>query len=271
VISADISPQGRAGLDAVRREPGSALIASDFDGTLAPIVLQPADARPQPGAIQALTRLAAVAGTVAIITGRPALSVIKVGGLDAIDGLVVLGHYGDERWVDGELTSPPAPPGIQDLRQTLPDALTRAGAPPGTRIEDKGTALAVHTRQTADPAGALDLLRPVVGALAEQANLTIQPGRYVLEVRAGGSDKGSALKDLVEQRGARSVVFCGDDLGDLPAFAAVRGLRARGIPGCAVSSGSQEAPQVAAEADLQTDGPGGIVAFLEALAVDLGA
>lgn len=252
-------------------DPAGALIASDFDGTLAPIVSQPGDARPTPGAIAALSRLATVTGTVAIITGRPAHDAIQIGGLAEVDGLIVLGHYGAERWQDGKLTAAPAPPGIEGLRRALPGALDRAGAPPGTRIEDKGTALAVHTRQTADPSGTLELLRPVVQALAKRADLAIEPGRYVLEVRAAGSDKGKALKDLAAGGGARSVVYCGDDLGDLPAFAAVRELRADGIPGCGVCSGSSEAPEVAAAADLVTDGPRGIVAFLEALADNLGA
>jgi trehalose 6-phosphate phosphatase len=65
-------------------------------------------------------------------------------------------------------------------------------------------------------------------------------------------------------------MFCGDDLGDLPAFAAVRELRAGGIPGCAVASASPESPQVAAAADLVVEGPAGVVALLAALAAQLG-
>ena len=63
-------------------------------------------------------------------------------------------------------------------------------------------------------------------------------------------DKGTALTGLVTERAAEAVLFCGDDLGDLPAFAAVRALRADGIPGCAVVSASAESPQVAEAADL---------------------
>ena len=65
-------------------------------------------------------------------------------------------------------------------------------------------------------------------------------------------------------------MFCGDDLGDLPAFAAVRALRADGTRGCAVASASPEAPQVAAAADLVVPGPEGIVALLLAIATQLG-
>jgi trehalose 6-phosphate phosphatase len=88
----------------------------------------------------------------------------------------------------------------------------------------------------------------------------------VLELRPPGTDKGTALRELAGERAARSVLFCGDDLGDLTAFAAIRGLRADGIPGCAVASESAETPAVAAAADVVVDGPPGIAAFLAALA-----
>jgi trehalose 6-phosphate phosphatase len=133
-------------------------------------------------------------------------------------------------------------------------------------VEDKGTALAVHTRRTADPAAALALLREPLGCLADRAALTLEPGRLVLELRPPGMDKGMALRALAQERAARSVLFSGDDLGDLTAFAAIRRLRADGIPGCAVASASTETPQVADAADLVVDGPPGIVRLLSALA-----
>jgi trehalose 6-phosphate phosphatase len=83
-------------------------------------------------------------------------------------------------------------------------------------------------------------------------------------------DKGTALTGLVTERGAEADLFCGDDLGDLPAFAAVRALRAEGIAGCAVASASAESPQVAAAADLVVAGPEGIVALLTSIAAGLG-
>ena len=44
--------EGRAGLAAIRHEPATALIATDFDGTLAPIVADPQEARAHPGAVK---------------------------------------------------------------------------------------------------------------------------------------------------------------------------------------------------------------------------
>ena len=265
-----MTPEGQAGLDALVADPARSLIGTDFDGTLAPIVADPRAARALPGAVPALRRLAGAVGTVAVITGRPAAEAVAYGGLDAVPGLIVLGHYGWQRWQDGELTGPPSPPAVQAARQALPGLLRQAGAPDGTWVEDKGHALAVHTRRTADPDAALGLLRGPLDNLAERIGLAAEPGRMVIELRPAGVDKGSALTGLVRERGAAAVLFCGDDLGDLPAFAAVRALRADGIPGCAVASASPESPEVADAADLVVDGPEGIVALLAALAAELG-
>jgi trehalose 6-phosphate phosphatase len=265
-----VTPEGQAGLDALVADPARSVIGTDFDGTLAPIVADPQAARALPGAVPALRRLAGAVGTLAVITGRPAAEAVAYGGLDAVPGLIVLGHYGWQRWQDGELTGPPSPPAVQAARQALPGLLRQAGAPDGTWVEDKGHALAVHTRRTADPDAALGLLRGPLDNLAERTGLAAEPGRMVIELRPAGVDKGSALTGLVRERGATAVLFCGDDLGDLPAFAAVRALRADGIPGCAVASASPESPEVAAAADLVVDGPEGVVALLAALAAELG-
>jgi trehalose 6-phosphate phosphatase len=257
---------GRAGLAAIAAGPSRALVATDYDGTLAPIVADPAAAVPAPGAAAVLTRLASRVGTVAIITGRAAADAVALGGFADVPGLIVLGHYGVQRWQSGVLSAPDVPPGVQVVREALPGLLAEAAAPEGTAIEDKGTALAVHTRRTADPAAALALLREPLGRLANRTGLAIEPGRMVLELRPPGMDKGTALRALAAERAAESVLFCGDDLGDLAAFAAIRELRAEGIPGCAVASGSAETPAVAEAADLVVDGPAGIVRLLSSLA-----
>ena len=63
--------EGRAGLAAIRGDPGTALIAMDFDGTLSPIVADPQAAYAHPGATSALRELSERVGTLAVITGRP--------------------------------------------------------------------------------------------------------------------------------------------------------------------------------------------------------
>lgn len=88
----------------------------------------------------------------------------------------------------------------------------------------------------------------------------------VLELRPPGVDKGVALTAYLRETGAGSVLYAGDDLGDLPAYDAVDELRAHGVPGLLVCSGGDEVPELAARADLVVPGPGAVTGLLAALA-----
>lgn len=267
------TPAGTAWLDAVRADPAHALLAFDFDGTLAPIVADPDAAAPHPDAHDALADVAAQVGHVAVITGRPAGVAAARLGLADLAGhgdVRVLGHYGLERWdaVSGEVQAPAPDPGLARVRRELSTVL--AGADTAAAfVEDKGSAVAVHTRRLPDPAAALDRLRGPLAELAAAAGLVVEPGRLVLELRPHGIDKGGALRALVAETGARAVSFAGDDLGDVAAFDAVDAMRADGIAGLLVCSGSSEERALADRADLLVDGPAGVVAWLRDLSRDL--
>lgn len=266
---------GRAGLERLLAAPARAVVALDFDGTLAPIVADPGQARAHPDAVPALRRLAPHVGAIAIVTGRPAEVAARYGGFtdaDGLDGLVVLGAYGAERWdaATGAVRRPPPHPGIAAVRTELPGVLAAAAGgerdDDGLHIEDKGGAMAVHTRRAADPEAAFARLREPLTALAQRHGLALEPGRLVLELRPPGVDKGVALRNLVRETAARTVVYAGDDLGDLAAFAAVDALREEGAGGVLVCSGSEEVTELAARADLVVDGPAGVADLLAALA-----
>lgn len=265
---------GRDGLDAILARPSGALIALDFDGTLAPIVPDPDRARAHPDAVAALAALAPKVASVAVVTGRPAAVAVRNGGFAGVPGLehlVVLGHYGAERWdaATGEITAPDPHPGVAAVRAELPGVLDGAGARQGTWIEEKGRALAVHTRRADDPQAAFEALRAPLTDLAGRHGLVVEPGRLVLELRPPGMDKGVALLDHARALSATSVLYGGDDLGDLPAYAAVGALRSDGTPGLLVCSGSDEVTELRDRADLVVDGPEGLVALLAALAARL--
>ncbi|GAA3145336.1 trehalose-phosphatase [Streptomyces echinatus] len=266
---------GRDGLAALLAQPRTALIGLDFDGTLAPIVADPEQARAHPAAVPALAALAPKIASVAVITGRPAELAVRYGGFDGVPGLehlTVLGHYGAERWdaATGTLTAPAPHPGVAAVRAELPALLERIGAGEGTWIEEKGRAVAVHTRRAADPQATFESLRTPLAGLAARHGLIVEPGRMVLELRPPGMDKGVALLDHARTTGAGCVVYAGDDLGDLPAFAAVDELRKNGTPGLLVCSGSTEVTELAQRADLVVDGPEGVVDLLRRLADHLG-
>ncbi|MEH0471135.1 trehalose-phosphatase [Streptomyces sp. B21-097] len=275
-VPVPVTAAGRAGLDAIVARPSAALVALDFDGTLAPIVENPEDARAHPGAVPALAALAPRIAAVAVITGRPAEVAVRHGGFAGAEGLAhlaVLGHYGAERWDarTGALSAPAPHPGVAAVRAELPAVLAAAGDLPGIWVEEKGgRAVAVHTRRADDPQAAFDALRAPLTDLATRHGLIVEPGRMVLELRPPGIDKGVALLEHVRETGAGSVLYAGDDLGDLPAFAAVEKLRSEGVPGLLVCSGSAEVGELAERADLVVDGPGGVVELLRALAAQLG-
>ncbi|MER7623508.1 trehalose-phosphatase [Streptomyces sp. NPDC126503] len=262
---------GRDGLAALLARPEQAVVALDFDGTLAEIVPDPEQARAHPGAVAALAALAPRIASVVVVTGRPAGVAVRYGGFAGVPGLdrlVVLGHYGAERWdaATGTVTAAAPHPGVAAVRAELPGFLDRHGAWPGVWIEEKGRAVAVHTRRATDPEGAFEALKGPLGDLAARHGLVLEPGRMVLELRPPGMDKGVALASYLRETDAGSVLYAGDDLGDLPAFAAVEKLRADGTPGVLVCSGSSEVPALADRADLAVPGPSGVVDFLTDLA-----
>ncbi|MEU5235804.1 trehalose-phosphatase [Streptomyces lydicus] len=273
------TPAGRDGLAALLAHPERVVVALDFDGTLADIVPDPEQARAHEGAVAALARLVPHLQAAAVITGRPATVAVRLGGFNSVPGLehlTVLGHYGAERWeaATGTLHAPPPHPGVAAIQAELPGVLDTSGVWHGTWVETAierkgGRAIAVHTRRADDPQGAFERLRGPLTELAERHGLIVEPGRYVLELRPPGMDKGVALADWIRETGAATVLYAGDDLGDLAAFAAVEELRAKGLTGVLVCSGSDEVTELADRADLVVDGPAGVVGLLTALAEHL--
>jgi len=265
---------GRHGWQRLVSDPGRALLAFDFDGTLSPIVDDPDRAYAHPGVVPVFTRLGPVVGTLAVVTGRPVAAVLRLAGIEGVptlSSLVLLGQYGVERWeaASGDVVAPAPPPGVARVRAALPGLLAGLDLT-AARIEDKGRAVAVHVRGVPDAPRALERLRGPVERLATAHGLAVEPGRLVLEVRDTGMDKGQALRSLVASRAADCVVYAGDDLGDLAAYDAVDVMRERGHAGLLLCSASTEQDALTARADVVVAGPDGVVAWLEALADQLG-
>jgi trehalose 6-phosphate phosphatase len=263
---------GRSALAALLAAPARAAVVLDYDGTLAPIVERPEDAKPAPGAVAALGRIADVVGHVAVLTGRPAATLVGLAELDPelCGRLEVLGLYGMQRWREGVLDSPPPSPGVAVARERLPQIIAGAGS--GVHIEDKGLSLAVHTRPAAHPQQALDALAPRLYQLADETGLAVVTGAFVLELRTPGPDKGGALADYVQRTGAGAVLYAGDDDGDVPVLDTAVGLRDRGVPVVVVCAERPDGPaSLRDSADLLVPGPGGVVELLDALAGALGS
>jgi len=256
------------------------LVGLDFDGVLAPIVEDPERAHIHPDGQEVLVDLAEHVRAVAVVTGRPARQALDLGGLEAVGNAVgdhgrelfVLGQYGNERWtsVERRVISPTPPRGLATFTSSLPRVMRRAEAAEAW-IEEKGLAVAVHTRRLPDPEEALERLLPLLREAAEEHGLDLEPGHLVVEVRARGMHKGAAVRRLVDELDARAVVFAGDDLGDVEAFKAVRDLRGDDFAGLTVCSASPEGrtPEPLRElADVVVDGPDGVLDLLRRIAAD---
>jgi trehalose 6-phosphate phosphatase len=270
-----LSATGGRALQAIIEAPSDTLIATDFDGTLAPIVDDPAQAYADPRAVASLGRLGEYVGAIAVITGRPAPTVVDLGRFREVAGLgsmIVLGQYGVERWnaINDEFRLPPDPPQIRAVAEELPGILDSLGLAEA-KIEYKGRAIAVHTRLLPDPPAAFAKLKEALGELAARHGLMSEPGKNVWEIRAPGFDKGAALRAIVAETGARQVVFAGDDLGDLSAFRAVRALAPAGVSGLLICSASTEEDALSELSDVIVDGPSGLADWLNELAERLSA
>jgi trehalose 6-phosphate phosphatase len=252
----------RSVVDALRDRPAQSALFFDFDGTLAPIVDDPDQARPLPGVPALLGGLARSYGLVAVVSGRPARFLTRVLGRPA--RVALIGLYGmEEVAADGSVIESPDAERWRPVVATV-TADARRTAPVGLGIEDKGLSVTLHWR--ADP-GAEGWARQFADRVVAGQGLAAQPGRMALELRPPlSTDKGTVVEGL--GRGWAVVACFGDDLGDLAAFAALDRLAAAGARVVAVAVADAESPAaVLAAADLVVDGPEGAVSLLGQLLV----
>jgi trehalose 6-phosphate phosphatase len=196
-------------LDPLTAAPEQTAIFLDFDGVLAPIVARPENAYPPEETRTELRRLVDRYGLVAVVSGRPGPD---VSARVDVDGVVYVGSHGLEldrladRW-----------------RQQIADFASDA-AWPASEIEQKGLSVAFHYRHRPDERAAVRELE----AIAEDARddgLVARFGRKVLEVLPPvGSNKGTAVRHLLEGAALTRALVAGDDTTDLDAFRAVEEL-----------------------------------------------
>jgi trehalose 6-phosphate phosphatase len=190
------------------------LITCDFDGTLAPIVSNPADARMLPAAAAALTALADLPDTaVALVSGR-ALGVLRA--LSAMPSTIhLVGSHGAEfdtgfaHDIDEGL-----------LRRIIAELNEIAADRPGVTVETKPASVALHVRNASPADGECALEDARRASAAWDAHTTA--GKAVLEFAVVSTDKGEAVDILREQTASTAVLFVGDDVTDEKAFARMR-------------------------------------------------
>jgi trehalose 6-phosphate phosphatase len=253
-------------VDAVRSVLPRVLLTIDFDGTLAPLVDDPETSRAAPGAVTALADLAAAGVEIVVITGREALTAVRLGPLDSIQNLTVIGVYGAETWSHGKLMTRETPPSLPAIKDRLVDLVQAADADPALWVEDKRLSLVVHARRAEHPQEALAHVEQAVQSLADEVGLDVHRGRDVLELRLPGLDKGESLARLLTERDPALVLYIGDDLGDVPAFTEIRAQRSSGRRAYGIGVLSTSVEEIRDVVDATLDTPADVVELLRALA-----
>lgn len=230
--------------------PDTALVATDFDGTLARIVPTPGEARALPGALETLTALVELTCAVAIISGRSEKDLHR---LVPVSGVRLLGDYGRPA---------PGPDDRAALERFNVEAAAAARSFAGVRVEAKAGSSSVHFR--ANPAAGEQLLT-ALAPLAAAHGLEARRGRLVLEIVPAGWDKARALQALIDELRPRAAVFAGDDTGDRGCFTYLSTFEG---PHLVIGVSSPEAPPDLFEAcDLVLDGPEANLSVLRRLAM----
>ncbi|MBF6349773.1 MULTISPECIES: trehalose-phosphatase [Nocardia] len=209
----DLPLELRRALATVARVP-RLLVASDYDGTLAPIVSDPAKAYPHGESVRALRALAGLTGTTAaVISGRALRDLAALSRLPV--EVQLIGSHGSEFDVGFVHAID------NDARQLLREVVTAlskiAAENPGASVEAKPASVALHVRNAAPEIGrrALDQARQ---GPASWVGVQVTEGKAVIELAVVPTDKGSALSTVRHQEGASAAVFFGDDVTDEKAF-----------------------------------------------------
>lgn len=234
-------------LSGLRRDPSSTGIFTDFDGTLSPIVADPATAVPVPGAAELLGELAESYAVVAVISGRP----VSFLAAHLPSSVLAVGLYGLEVRRDGVISVDSK---AERWRSVVADAATRSEAAslPGMTVEPKGLSLTLHHRAAPELEARVNALAFEVAA---ETGLEVRAARRSVELHPPvAADKGTALCALASGLGA--VCYLGDDRGDLPAFRALDELADDGVATVKVAVRSDEAPtELLIAADLTVEDP----------------
>ena len=248
---------------------GPSALATDFDGTLSPIVDHPDDARLLPDAKEALERLSRRLALVAVVSGRPVGDLVTKVGLA---NMVFVGNHGAEHWRDGVAQLPTATAEQSEKLSAACDVVKGAlQGVPGIMYEEKNLGFAVHYREAPSPDDVRTRVFGVAGRLA-RLGLAAREGKRVFEIRFLASPtKGSSIDLLVEQHELRAAVFVGDDHTDVDAFNALKARRDRSPNGAFdalnVAVLGRETPRAVVEAaDTAVADPHEVVDFLCQLA-----
>jgi trehalose 6-phosphate phosphatase len=202
------------------------LVAVDFDGTLAPFVIDPLMARAVPGALEALRAAAALGGVaVAVVSGRDLATLEMLTGVGRQDGITLVGSHGAQTNLadEGALTrgasllDAEATASLDVVRGELETIRSRY---PTVRLEQKPAAVALHTRGL-DPAVAAAAATAALEVGQRHPRVHVMPGKDVVELTVLEPNKGRVVLELARATRSEATLYLGDDVTDETAFAAL--------------------------------------------------
>lgn len=217
-------PQAVADALTTAARVGSLVVATDFDGVLAPLVLDPSTSRPLPGTVDSLRALAGMPDTyAAVVSGRDLATLAALTGIE--DAAVTLvGSHGAESSAESSADTGGSTLGA-DERETLErltaDLEQLRAELPDVRLESKPSAVVAHTRGM-DAEGAARAEESVLEVAARHDGVRVMQGKHVVEMSVHDADKGTALTGLRDRVGADVLVYFGDDVTDEDVFTRLR-------------------------------------------------
>ncbi len=200
-------------------------IVSDVDGTLSPIVDDPAAAIVLPQSKQHLIAMQPKLELLAFVSGRAASD---IHGRVAIEGGVYVGNHGMERHMGDTVQVNKEVAAYRTNLEAVMNTV-RDGLLPGMAIEDKGATASIHYRRTENPQQTAATFKPQLEKLAETHDSHVHSGKMVFELRPRVKvNKGTAFRDLIADYRLDAAMYLGDDVTDADAIRAAGELRAAG-------------------------------------------
>jgi len=191
-----------------------------------------------------------------------------------VEGIVYIGNHGLERWAEGTTEFVTGVEGYLDKVAQALRELKKHLALDGIAFEDKGLALSIHYRQCPDRESARRYILEKISTAAIAREFSITEGRMVVELRPPLKvNKGDAVLSLVERHCLQGVIYLGDDVSDIDAFAAIHARsRSSSFKGLAFGIVDEEtSPLVEKEADFTLYGVADVERFLKWLAETVAA
>ena len=196
------------------------LLGVDYDGTLAPFVVNPMDAVAAPGGLEALRAASRLDGvSVVILSGRDLATLRQLTGVAEDEPIVLVGSHGAQSSLAGDLDGALLDQAQEETLTSLREGLEQVARDhDGPRVEHKPAGVVLHTREVPEPV-ATEAATAAHEVAARHTGVHVTPGKDVVEISVLEATKGTALTSLATSLQVDAVAYLGDDVTDERGFA----------------------------------------------------